>query len=197
MGSLTRSAASVKTVVGRSSKAIAPLSITSSLGSPDAAIDHKTIDSLQLATEKASRTGLFVSGLAVKGVNVTSRRHASTYDVPYPNFDECRRKSTLDAKVASRDTEPERVAFTRAVKGVAFGSFGLWGAKEGVQLLLYSKSMSMATRALAAIEISMNDIPEGTTKTYEWRTRPVFVRHRTKAEIDREKAVVVSELRGS
>lgn len=84
---------------------------------------------------------------------VTSRRHSSTYDVKYPNFDECRRKSTLDAKVASRDTEPNRVAFTRAVKGgevrelifeqffllVAFGSFGLWGAKEGVQLLLYSK----------------------------------------------------------
>ncbi|CAJ0558761.1 unnamed protein product, partial [Mesorhabditis spiculigera] len=195
--SLTRQAASVKTVVGRSTRAIAPLSVSPShpANVVDSKIDYKTVDSIQKSAEQATKHGLFVSGLQVKGVNVTSRRLASTYDVSYPNFDEYRRKSTLDTKVASRDTEPERLGIQRAIKGVAFGSFGLWGAKEGVQTLLYAKSMSMATRALAAIEISMNDIPEGTTKTYEWRTRPVFVRHRTKAEIAREKAVNVAELR--
>ncbi|EPB69797.1 ubiquinol-cytochrome c reductase, iron-sulfur subunit [Ancylostoma ceylanicum] len=49
--------------------------------------------------------------------------------------------------------------------------------------------------ALATTEVDMNDIPEGQTKTFEWRGKPVFVKHRTKNEIAREKAVNVSELR--
>lgn len=47
--------------------------------------------------------------------------------------------------------------------------------------------MAADQRALASIEINMSDIPEGQTKTFEWRGKPVFVKHRTKAEIAREK----------
>lgn len=45
--------------------------------------------------------------------------------------------------------------------------------------------MAADQRALASIEINMKDIPEGQTKTFEWRGKPVFVKHRTKAEIAR------------
>lgn len=45
--------------------------------------------------------------------------------------------------------------------------------------------MAADQRALASIEINMNDIPEGQTKTYEWRGKPVFVKHRTATEIAR------------
>ncbi|KAF1609861.1 UNVERIFIED_CONTAM: Cytochrome b-c1 complex subunit Rieske, mitochondrial, partial [Eudyptes robustus] len=50
-------------------------------------------------------------------------------------------------------------------------------------------------RALASIEIDMTKVPEGSTKTFEWRGKPVFVKHRTSAEIERERAVNVAELR--
>lgn len=35
----------------------------------------------------------------------------------------------------------------------------------------------------------------GKNVTFKWRGKPVFVRHRTKAEIDRERAVDISSLR--
>lgn len=47
--------------------------------------------------------------------------------------------------------------------------------------------MAADQRALASIEIAMADIPEGQTKTFEWRGKPVFVKHRTAKEIAIEK----------
>lgn len=57
------------------------------------------------------------------------------------------------------------------------------------------KSMTRDQLALAAVEIDISGIPEGVGKTFEWRGKPVFVRHRTQAEIDRERAVNHTELR--
>lgn len=86
----------------------------------------------------------------------------------------------------------------------------LFAAKEIVQMAVYYKSMAADQRALASIEIDLNQIPEGQvcylleryrvvrafqTKTFEWRGKPVFVKHRTAAEIKREKAVNVNDLR--
>ena len=71
----------------------------------------------------------------------------------------------------------------------------LLAGKEIVQKIVIFKSMSADQRALASIEIDLADVPEGKTKTYSWRGKPVFVRHRTAAEIQRERAVNVSELR--
>jgi len=71
----------------------------------------------------------------------------------------------------------------------------LWGGKEVLHVLVGAKSMDAEQRALAAVEINMNDVPEGECKTFEWRGKPVFVRHRTETEIARERAVPVAELR--
>ncbi|UYV77877.1 UQCRFS1 [Cordylochernes scorpioides] len=49
--------------------------------------------------------------------------------------------------------------------------------------------------ALANIEVNLNDIPEGQYMLAKWRERPIFIRHRTAAEISREAAVNVSTLR--
>jgi ubiquinol-cytochrome c reductase iron-sulfur subunit len=38
--------------------------------------------------------------------------------------------------------------------------------------------------ALANLDVDLKDVAEGQTKTLLWRGKPVFVRHRTKAEID-------------
>jgi len=50
-------------------------------------------------------------------------------------------------------------------------------------------------KAMASVEINLDEVPEGKTKTFEWRGKPIFVKHRTEAEIKREQAVEVSQLR--
>lgn len=49
--------------------------------------------------------------------------------------------------------------------------------------------------AMAALEVDLSTIKEGNTVTVKWRGKPVFVKHRTDAEIAREAAVNLSELR--
>ncbi|NWV18031.1 UCRI protein, partial [Origma solitaria] len=49
--------------------------------------------------------------------------------------------------------------------------------------------------ALSKIEIKLSDIPEGKNMAFKWRGKPLFVRHRTQAEISQEAAVDVSQLR--
>ena len=49
--------------------------------------------------------------------------------------------------------------------------------------------------SLAKVEISLDAVPEGKNAVFEWRNKPIFVRHRTPAEIAREEGVNVSQLR--
>jgi ubiquinol-cytochrome c reductase iron-sulfur subunit len=49
--------------------------------------------------------------------------------------------------------------------------------------------------ALASAEFDVSSIPEGTTLTVKWRGKPIFIRHRTDAEVSKEAAVSLSELR--
>jgi ubiquinol-cytochrome c reductase iron-sulfur subunit len=49
--------------------------------------------------------------------------------------------------------------------------------------------------SLAKVEISLTAVPEGKNAVFEWRNKPIFVRHRTPEEIAREESVNVSQLR--
>lgn len=49
--------------------------------------------------------------------------------------------------------------------------------------------------ALASLEVDMADIAEGQTVTIKWRGKPVFIRHRTDAEIAEAAAVDLAGLR--
>lgn len=70
-----------------------------------------------------------------------------------------------------------------------------YGAKAVVTQFITSMSASADVLALAKIEIKLADIAEGKSVTFKWRGKPLFVRHRTGAEIAAEKSVNVSELR--
>lgn len=48
---------------------------------------------------------------------------------------------------------------------------------------------------MAALEVDLATIKEGNTMTVKWRGKPVFVKHRTDVEIEREQAVQLSDLR--
>lgn len=51
------------------------------------------------------------------------------------------------------------------------------------------------TLALASIEFDVSTVAEGQAVTLTWRGKPVFVRHRTPAEIEEAEAVPLDELR--
>ena len=48
---------------------------------------------------------------------------------------------------------------------------------------------------MAALEVDLDTVKEGNTITVKWRGKPVFVKHRTDAEINRERAVPLADLR--
>jgi ubiquinol-cytochrome c reductase iron-sulfur subunit len=56
-------------------------------------------------------------------------------------------------------------------------------------------SPDAAVLALASIEVDLAPIAEGQSVTLKWRGNPVFVRHRTKPEIEAAKAVPMTDLK--
>merc|ERR1719235_1290125 len=58
-----------------------------------------------------------------------------------------------------------------------------------------SMSASADVLALAAMEVDLNAIEEGTTVTVKWRGKPVFIRHRTDSEIEDAKTAPLSDMR--
>lgn len=60
---------------------------------------------------------------------------------------------------------------------------------------LLSMSASADVLALASLEVDLSKIEVGQTVTVKWRGKPVFIRRRTGAEIEKEQAVDVGALR--
>lgn len=61
--------------------------------------------------------------------------------------------------------------------------------------IINSMNPSQDVLALATIEVDLSPVAEGSALTVMWRGKPVFIRHRTKEEIDAARAVDISELR--
>jgi len=75
----------------------------------------------------------------------------------------------------------------RAFSYFMVGSLGLISAsvaKSTVAEFLKTMSASADVLALAKVEIELGTIPEGKNVIVKWRGKPVFIRHRTQAEID-------------
>jgi ubiquinol-cytochrome c reductase iron-sulfur subunit len=75
---------------------------------------------------------------------------------------------------------------TGAVAGVG-GALTLWP-------FISQMSPDAAVLAMASIEVDLAPIAEGQAVTLKWRGNPVFVRHRTKPEIDAANAVAMTDL---
>jgi len=194
MASVVRnSGVATKLIGGFHASGVPPTVPTSALHKihvKDEASSLQTNDSLRSFAIKSVKNGLS----AKKAIAVTSVRFAHT-DVSFPNFDSYRVESKKDPHKPSLETEDARRGVSNAIMYGVGGMLTLMAAKDAVQTVVYYKAMAKDQRALAAIEIDMNKIAEGETKTFEWRGKPVFVKHRTAAEIAREKAVNVAELR--
>ena len=78
---------------------------------------------------------------------------------------------------------------------LATGAVGAVGVAAVAWPLLDQMSPDASTLAMSSIEVDLGAIPEGQIVTVKWRGGPVFVRHRTKKEIEDAQNVNLSELR--
>lgn len=73
-------------------------------------------------------------------------------------------------------------------------ALGAVGAGVAAWPLVDSLNPSAGEQAGAALEVDLAPIAEGQEVTLMWRGRPVFIRHRTKADIEAARAVEVASL---
>jgi len=75
------------------------------------------------------------------------------------------------------------------------GAVGAVGVAAVAWPLVDQMSPDASTLALASTEVDIGAIPEGQIVTVKWRSGPVFIRHRTKKEIEDGENVPLGELR--
>ncbi|HRD77565.1 MAG TPA: ubiquinol-cytochrome c reductase iron-sulfur subunit [Hyphomicrobiaceae bacterium] len=92
--------------------------------------------------------------------------------------------------MASHSEEPSRRDFLT----IAAGSWAAVGAAATLWPLVQQMNPDASTQALASIEVDVAQIKEGQAIVVMWRGKPVFIRNRTKAEIEKAQAVAIGEL---
>ncbi|XP_043583904.1 cytochrome b-c1 complex subunit Rieske, mitochondrial isoform X2 [Bombus pyrosoma] len=123
----------------------------------------------------------------------TQRRLAHT-DIQWPDFTDYRHSAVKDPNVPSKRNAASRKSFTYLVTATT-GVCAVYSAKTVVHNLVASMSAAGNVLALAKIEVKLDSIPEGKNAVFKWRGKPLFIRHRSQKEIDREAQVDVASLR--
>lgn len=86
--------------------------------------------------------------------------------------------------------EPNR----RDILFIATGAAAAGATAAAVWPLIAQMNPDASTRALASTELDISGIPEGQIVTVKWRGKPVFVRHRTRKEIEEAENAPLAEL---
>lgn len=77
---------------------------------------------------------------------------------------------------------------------VAAGSFAAVGGAAALWPLIDQMNPDASAKALASIEVDLSPIKDGQAITVMWRGKPVFIRKRTKKEIEEAENVDVNDL---
>ncbi|XP_059168859.1 cytochrome b-c1 complex subunit Rieske, mitochondrial-like [Physella acuta] len=115
-------------------------------------------------------------------------------DVKVPDFSAYRREQVKRADVKTEDSDATRKLTSYLVVGAGAVTC-VYSAKAIVRGIVSNLSPAADVVAMSKVEIKLGDIPEGRNVTMKWRGKPLFVRHRTDEEIEKEAAVNISELR--
>jgi ubiquinol-cytochrome c reductase iron-sulfur subunit len=95
-----------------------------------------------------------------------------------------------EATLTAHAEEPTRRDFL-TIAGPAFAAVGsalaLWP-------FIHQMNPDAGALALASIEVDIGPIKEGQAITVQWRGKPVFIRNRTKAEVEEARAVALRDL---
>jgi len=152
--------------------------------------EHEALTAYNLGKGLPSRQVMAISGSFSSPHQI---RMAHT-DLRVPDFSTYRLKSRQDP--AKKSAESEVGAKTGSYLVMGAGALGsTYAAKAVVTQFVMSLSASADVLALAKIEVKLGDIPEGKNAAFKWRGKPLFIRHRTAAEIQRERSVDHSSLR--
>jgi ubiquinol-cytochrome c reductase iron-sulfur subunit len=90
--------------------------------------------------------------------------------------------------------KPTAETSRRDILFIATGAAAATAAGAAVWPLIQQMNPDASTLALASTEVDISGIPEGQIVTVKWRGKPVFVRHRTKKEIEDARAVPLADL---
>ncbi|XP_017940637.2 cytochrome b-c1 complex subunit Rieske, mitochondrial [Manacus vitellinus] len=115
-------------------------------------------------------------------------------DVAVPDFSAYRRQDVQDPTASSQGSSDSRKGFSYLMTATTCVATA-YAAKNVVTQFISSLSASADVLALSKIEIKLSDIPEGKNMAFKWRGKPLFVRHRTQAEIKQEAEVDLAQLR--
>jgi ubiquinol-cytochrome c reductase iron-sulfur subunit len=138
--------------------------------------------------------GFLLNSKATVGLACSSQVRYAHTDIEFPDFTPYRRDTVKSPNADADSSFAARKAFTYLV--VAAGCVPTtYFAKNLVQEFVMTMSASADVLALAKIEVKLDLIPEGKNMTFKWRGKPLFVRHRTPEEIEREAAVGLDSLR--
>jgi len=119
-------------------------------------------------------------------------RHAGNMNTP--DWDIYRRDSKRDSTKSSKETHAERQNFNYLVS--AGLNIGLaYAATKTVNTFLGYMAVSRDLMAVSTTEVTLSDIPMGRSVTMKYRGKPLFIKHRTPEEVEREEAVDITKLR--
>ncbi|KAL2126925.1 hypothetical protein VTI74DRAFT_11602 [Chaetomium olivicolor] len=132
---------------------------------------------------------------AVRAVSTTPALRgdaSSSFESPFKG--EPRTKVPDFSKYMSKGSGGSNALFSYFMVGT-LGAISAAGAKSTIQEFLVNMSASADVLAMAKVEVDLNAIPEGKNVIIKWRGKPVFIRHRTAAEIEEANSVNVASLR--
>lgn len=103
--------------------------------------------------------------------------------------------SNEEELMSTVDTHTEENGATRRdFLHVAATGFGAVGATVAVWPFIHQMNPAADTLALATVEVDLTAIAEGEAVIIKWQGKPIFIRHRTAAEIAEAQAVDVASL---
>jgi len=112
------------------------------------------------------------------------------FSAPDPGGRRGNKKGKIDVSTAEH-AEVNRRDFLY----IATGAVGAVGVALTAWPFISQMNPDASVLALASVELDLSPIAEGQAITLKWRGNPVFIRHRTQAEIDAAKAVKMDELK--
>jgi len=115
-------------------------------------------------------------------------------DIKVPDFSAYRTNLTMDSSRSNKPASGDKQTYSY-ITNLAIGVSVAYGAKAFVRDIVMNIAPSADVLAMAQVEVKLSDIPVGKNLAVKWRNKPLFVRHRTPAEIEQCKAVNLSELR--
>ncbi|KAK3339169.1 ubiquinol-cytochrome c reductase iron-sulfur subunit, mitochondrial [Neurospora tetraspora] len=142
---------------------------------------------MRAAASPARAVRALTTSTSLQGVS------SSTFESPFKGESKAAKVPDF-GKYMSKAPPSTNMLFSYFMVGT-MGAITAAGAKSTIQEFLKNMSASADVLAMAKVEVDLNAIPEGKNVIIKWRGKPIFIRHRTQAEIEEANKVNVSILR--